>query len=217
MTNNNSSLIFLKPKVAILDDDRELIADLSSCTNNIELIGFTSIAKIKKQISNDYDHFLNALNAFLTFIRHGATTDVLNASFQNILKNRPFSVALIDLNLNKNHMNEGLEVSEFLKPYRIKTLIYSGAEFNHLSLSLINQCVISGYLNKSCDLFEDLLPAIFSLHQDFLDYHYNLTHLAALKNVSPSLLIEGYFQKACPSNLETYIVYDEFFNFLIGD
>jgi hypothetical protein len=216
MNKSPWSLINLKPKIAILDDDKEFVSDLISCVSEeINIIEFSSAEKLEAVVSCNYDLFLNALIAFLTLLKENTPCrNKLEKSFLKIIDSAPFSVALIDLNLENEHANEGFEVCELLLPYAIKTLIYSGSDFNQVSLSLINQCVISGQLNKSCDLFEDLMPAIFSLNKNFLDTHYNITHLASLRDISLKHLQNNFSKNNMKPTSRQFIVYDEFNNTL---
>lgn len=216
MSKSHQNLINLKPKVAILDDDKELTSDLISCINEeITLIEFSTVEQLKSQISTHYDFFLNSLISFLTLLsKNSSCINRLEEGFLELIENRPFSVALIDLNLENDHDNEGFEVCELLLPYSTKTLVYSGSEFSQLSLNLINQCVISGQLNKTSDLFEELIPAVFSLNQSFLNAHYNITHLASLKSLPLTEIRNNLSKKTMPSHSTQFIVYDEFINFL---
>lgn len=215
MNINNTSLIKLKPKVAILDDDKDLISDMITCVNEIDLMGFSSPETIEQCISTTYNRFLDTLNTFFFYLnKSNLPKTEINDVFLNLFEFRPFSVALIDLNLNSIHTNEGFEICELLRPYKVKTLIYSGIPFNNFSLELINQEMIAGYLNKSDDLFENILPSIFSLNQAFLDYHYNHTHLCALKGILPSNFNQNNIVNVLTNSAENYIVYDEFLNFL---
>ena len=216
MNKSQQNLINLKPKVAILDDDKELTSDLISCINEeITLIEFSTVEQLKLQISTHYDFFLNSLVSFLKLLGEGSPcVNRIEKSFVKLIENRPFSVALIDLDLENSHDSEGFEVCELLLPYATKTLIYSGAEFSKLSLNLINQCVISGQLNKASDLFEELVPAVFSLNQSFLNAHYNITHLASLTPLPLTEIRDNLSKKTIPSHSTQFIVYDEFINFL---
>ena len=215
MNISNPNLLYIPPKVAILDDDNELISDLTSCMDiNIDLVGFNNVDKLISNINLQYNKFIKSLFHFFQCAQDKASKQTIHQSFQSIVNNPPFSVALVDLNIRQHHKDEGYEICELLIPYQTKTLIYSGSEFSELSLKLINQGVLSGQLNKSNDLFEELIPTIMGLHISFLNMHYNFSHLAILSGADFEYLnnIEG----STPSKNDhiPYIVYDQNFNFL---
>lgn len=211
------NLIYFKPIVAILDDDKEFIQDLSLCLNkdDIDLVGFTSIENFKNEIRRRYNLFINTLNTLMLLLKEEKIQlDKIEHYFQTLISNRPYSVALIDLNLNQSHEHEGFEICENLLPFSVKTIIYSGSDVNELSLSLINQGIIFGQLNKSNDIFEEVVPSIHSAHKSFLNIHFNITHLLLLRNNIKDINIDHTSTKIINEN-NNFLIYDEFFNHLI--
>lgn len=219
MNNKLPTLLNLKPTVAILDDDPELIADMENCMNNheIELLGYSNSKQFIKTISEKYQIFEELLFELFNEINTKNSKFNLSKIFNNICENRCFSVALIDLNLKKNHEYEGYEICEAISPFLTKSIIYSGSDFNEISLDMLNSGIISGQINKSKDLFEDLLPTIFKLNREFLEHHFNLMHLSCLTNVPISNLRQKILDSKMPSQDHEYIILDSNINYLTKD
>lgn len=211
------NLMLLPPKVAFLDDDKEFISDLKECLNDhIEIEVFNSVQDLLNQIKQEYHIFLKHLSGYFALIQQkNIAINIIKNKFNELLTHRPFSVGLIDLNLGKSHLFEGFEISELLVPFGIKTIIYSAADFDEMTIDLMNQGVISGYVCKSSDLFEDLIPAIFLKNQEFYAAHFNITHL---------FMIEESFNFSNPklkdrqlNYQDTFIVYNSDFNYLTNN
>ncbi len=212
----NTNFLQLRPKVAILDDDKELITDLIACLNSdIEIEGFSDFSTMASCVLSAYEKFLTCLiDCFEQIKTPRLDASALQTSFDRLIRNKPFTVALIDLNLGESHDLEGFEISEELGPLSLKSIIYTGTDYSPLSIDLINQGIISGYMNKSCDLYEDLLPAIFSLSREFYYTHFNITHLACLKSSSYVKISQNMQRLSKLSSSDEFIVYDEAMNYL---
>src|SRR5690606_12117060 len=106
-------LMLLPPKAIILDDDIELIKDLTDCMpDEIDIIGVSSFDAMEQKINESYINFLSHLSKYFEKLKSGLFNATLAKNYLDYFRLiRPFSVALIDLNLGINHNLEGFEFS----------------------------------------------------------------------------------------------------------
>ncbi len=210
----NYNFLQLKPKVAFLDDDPEILEDIKSCLlGSVDVEGFSCYQSLCQSIEQQYCAFLTELNRCFNYIKEEPMDrDKLAQAFIQLEKNRPFTVSLVDLNLNKLHAMEGLEYGEQIEKLSTKSIIYTGSACEDIVIPMINQGIISAYLNKSVDLFEELVPVVSCFNRLFYYEHYNWSHLMALKNHSDPL--PDFSQLSHLTSEKNYLVFDAALNYI---
>lgn len=214
--NLQMNFMLLPPKVAIVDDDVELIDDLKQCMDeNINITGFTSVDSLLKILPYQYENFYKLLNEFFSLIlQKNFNLSEIETKFHELISNRPISVGLIDLNFGEKYIFEGFEFNELLRQYPIRSLIYSGLKADELSIDFINEGLISGYICKTSDLFEDLIPAIYMQNRIFYSMYFNISHLLMIKNASFTECCENITKLNNLTDKDSFIVYDKNINYL---
>lgn len=206
----NAQLLKLYPRVAILDDDIELISDIKSCIDSQVIVdGFSSFEVMVDKISTRYQFFMeNLLDFFRLMKDKNGDLGLAKNIFQKLRENKPYSVVLVDLNLGHGDQFEGFKLCEVLEKYFIKPVVYTGNEAEIIAMDMINQGIIAGYLNKSCDFFEMLIPTITNINNDYYNRHYNLTHLASLEGISYASILSNIRKLTLCKELDEFIVLD---------
>ena len=97
-----NNLINIHPKIAILDDDIEFADDIKNCLDEDFFCQvFLNEKSLYEGVSQSYNNFLNNLNDFFKLLKtKDMTIDTVKSGVIKLIKDRPFSTALIDLNLN---------------------------------------------------------------------------------------------------------------------
>lgn len=178
----NNQLMKIKPNVALLDDDSEFANDLIACLDNdFDVTHFTNINLLHELAKMQYYHFIRYLGQLFSVIgsEHATPSDA-ESVFTKIVAHRPYSVALIDLDLGNNDADEGFKIGDSISQFYLKPLIYTASESSSIMMDMINQGDIYGYLNKLSDLYEDLLPTIHHINDQFYQFHFNISHLSYL-------------------------------------
>lgn len=205
---NEKNLIHIKPKIAILDDDEKFSQDLQfilSQKYHCEI--YDSKDKIIKSVKNKYMDFLKKIRLLYNNLILKNYSNILNI-FSSICDDPPFSISLIDLDLNNHDEYEGYPISEELKKYNVKRIIYTGHSIDNIDLEMINNGIANAFINKKNDVFDDLIPCIEKLNEDFYVKFYNISHYLMQfdiqKNINDLLMLDN--KKI--SDLEYILIYN---------
>jgi hypothetical protein len=169
------SIFKINPKVALLDDDIEFNNDFKMMYSSaqISIDTFTSRDHFIESINKNYQLFKREIKNLIRIL-NSSDTKKIEEQLEIISKNRPYSVVLIDLNLNNDDEREGLSIK--LPEKTCKKIIYTGEADSQLGLSMVNDGVCDAYISKDEDVEEVLLPCISRLNQAFYDTYINSLH-----------------------------------------